>query len=371
MSHTDPTKHKPSSWRDTIPIHPAAALFPRPSDDELTKLGEDIRECGVLFPIAFYLDRDGNYSLLDGISRLDAMERAGVEFRITCNKKISLRPTLRVNVGDDPNALGGSRETQTQCVVVCGDPFYYVVAANVHRRHLTAAQKRDLIAKLLVADPSKSDRQIAETAKVSPTTVGTVRKQSEDTGDVSKLDTRTDSKGRHQPASKIKTAAVKSAKTKSKGGQPEQQIDLEEAIAAADGETAAAARKSAYAIEEQQAPPPDAAAPDEDDSEAAAVEQHRQELVCQRAEFLPMLRILIDVAQYMDPSDMVAAISDETEEITPFGLGDLAGWCTQVGAELVARKKHSKEAVATGSAEPMAGDDPGPVPEFLRRGGVS
>ena len=251
------------------------------------------------------------------------------------------------------------------------DPHGFVVAVNIRRRHLTAEQKHDLVKKLIKADPAKSDRQIAKLVDASPTTVGTDRKALEATGDVSKLDTRTDSKGRHQPASKTKTAAVKSAKTKSKPGQPEQQIDLEEAIAAADAETSAAAGKAAYAIEEQQAPPPDAAAPDEDDSESAAVEQHRQELVCQRAEFLPMLRILIDVAQYMDPSDMVAAISDETEEVTPFGLGDLAGWCTQVGAELVARKKHSKEAVATGSAEPLVGDDPGPVPEFLRRGGVS
>ena len=355
-----------ASWRDLIPVHPAAELFPRPSDDELLKLGEDIRARGVVFPLAFYRDREGRVSLLDGVSRLDAMERENVEFKITYKKKI---PYLRVYVGDDSDAIGALKETR--CVLVHDDPHGFVVAVNIRRRHLTAEQKHDLVKKLIKADPAKSDRQIAKLVDASPTTVGTDRKALEATGDVSKLDTRTDSKGRHQPASKTKTAAVKSAKTKSKPGQPEQQIDLEEAIAAADAETSAAAGKAAYAIEEQQAPPPDAAAPDEDDSESAAVEQHRQELVCQRAEFLPMLRILIDVAQYMDPSDMVAAISDETEEVTPFGLGDLAGWCTQVGAELVARKKHSKEAVATGSAEPLVGDDPGPVPEFLRRGGVS
>jgi hypothetical protein len=56
-----------------------------------------------------------------------------------------------------------------------------------------------LIAKLIKATPEKSDRQIAETVKASPTTVGTVRAKMEAKGDVSKLDTRADSKGRQQP----------------------------------------------------------------------------------------------------------------------------------------------------------------------------
>src|SRR5262249_24301540 len=70
------------------------------------------------------------------------------------------------------------------------------------RRHLTAEQKRELIAKLIKATPEKSDRQIAETVKASPTTVGTVRAEMEAKGDLSKLDTRRDSKGRKQPAAR-------------------------------------------------------------------------------------------------------------------------------------------------------------------------
>ena len=83
-----------ASWRDLIPVHPAAELFPRLSDDELLKLGEDIRARGVVFPLAFYRDREGRVSLLDGVSRLDAMERENVEFKITYKKKISISPRL-------------------------------------------------------------------------------------------------------------------------------------------------------------------------------------------------------------------------------------------------------------------------------------
>ena len=82
------------------------------------------------------------------------------------------------------------------------DPFAYVISANAHRRHQTREQKRDLIEALLKAQPEKSDRMVAATVKASPTTVGTVRAELEETGDVSKLDTRTDSVGRQQSATK-------------------------------------------------------------------------------------------------------------------------------------------------------------------------
>ena len=40
-----------SSWRSTLPIHPAAELFPRMSPDELQALGEDIIKNGLTSPI--------------------------------------------------------------------------------------------------------------------------------------------------------------------------------------------------------------------------------------------------------------------------------------------------------------------------------
>jgi hypothetical protein len=52
----------PKSWRDVLPIHPAAELFPLMSPDELRELGEDIKATGLRLPIAI----TGDGKLLDG-----------------------------------------------------------------------------------------------------------------------------------------------------------------------------------------------------------------------------------------------------------------------------------------------------------------
>ena len=74
-SATDSTAPQAQSWRDTLPIHPAAALFPRMSSDELRELGRDIRKNGLRSSIALWQsDKGASALLLDGISRLDAVE---------------------------------------------------------------------------------------------------------------------------------------------------------------------------------------------------------------------------------------------------------------------------------------------------------
>ena len=204
------------SWRDQLPIHPAAELFPRMSEAELRALGEDIRRTGITSPIVLWRDA-AQVFLLDGVSRLDAIEMmAG---------GITLVPPSRgrkwsIEASDRRFCLGSAMiETSafaTPFTSGIPDPFAYVISANIHRRHLSAEQRRDLIAKLIKATPEKSDRQIAATVRASPTTVGTVRAEMESKGDVSTLDTRTDSRGRQQSAHRAPSAA-KSGKTGNKG----------------------------------------------------------------------------------------------------------------------------------------------------------
>jgi hypothetical protein len=174
------------SWRDVIPVHPAAEFFPPLSETDpaaLKKLGEDIKAHGLTSPVVIVRE-DGRDSLLDGRNRLDALELIG--HRLLKHGECSLGPCgIQYFV---PTARFSA--------------YDFVISANIHRRHLTVEQKRDLITKLLKATPEKSDRQIAGMVKASPTTVGTVRAKMEATGDVSNLDTRRDTKGRQQPARK-------------------------------------------------------------------------------------------------------------------------------------------------------------------------
>ena len=173
------------SWRECIGVHPACEMFPLMSTAELRALGADIKKNGLKRSISIYSDS----RLLDGRNRLDGMEAVGLAPKLAL---IDNRWRLQVT--------GVNEDDIPQPHIVDGNPYEFVASVNVLRRHLTIEKKRELIAKLIKATPDKSDRQIAETVKASPTTVGTVRAEMEATGDVSKLDTRKDIKGRQQPA---------------------------------------------------------------------------------------------------------------------------------------------------------------------------
>jgi hypothetical protein len=95
-------------------------VFPMMSDEELAKLGEDIKKHGVRVPVGFWGKYDGNGrfhgELIDGRNRLEAAERAGLD----------LDEIHRANL-------------------TCGDPVSWIIALNIHRRHLTKQQQADLI----------------------------------------------------------------------------------------------------------------------------------------------------------------------------------------------------------------------------------
>jgi hypothetical protein len=198
---SDSNVHK--SWRSVYPIHPAAEIFPLMSPAELQVLGEDIMKNGLTSPIVFWrADDKSPWALLDGRNRLDAIEIVPDGSPMEVRNVVLLDPTT--------------------------DPYTFVISANIHRRHLTAEQRRDLIAALLKAEPSKSDRQVAETVKVDHKTVASVRAEHEARGEIPHVETRIDSKGRKQSANK------RSAKTKPTGdaGDPEVSAGLKARLAA-------------------------------------------------------------------------------------------------------------------------------------------
>src|SRR5215831_7774662 len=159
-----------ASADQAVKFHPLADIFPLMEGAEFEALVADIKANGCREPI--YLHEG---MILDGRNRYRACLVAGVKL-----------PCL-LRLASDPADF---------------DPVAFVISHNIHRRHLTAEQRRELIAKLITAQPEKSDRQIAKIAKVSPTTVGTKRAKMEKAGDVSKLDTRRDTRGRKQPSKK-------------------------------------------------------------------------------------------------------------------------------------------------------------------------
>src|SRR6516164_4912484 len=75
-----------AKWRDVLPIHPAAELFPMMSEPELKELGEDIKKNRLKTSIAIFdsgFDTKGHrYWLLDGRNRLAAMEAVGLAPRL-------------------------------------------------------------------------------------------------------------------------------------------------------------------------------------------------------------------------------------------------------------------------------------------------
>jgi hypothetical protein len=166
--------------KNGVAVHPAATLFPMMSADELEELARDIDANNLTSPLCLWrADDKAPWQLLDGRNRVAAMARLiDGEDRIT-------------------GAIGLAAQYEART-----DPWGFVVSANLHRRHLTVEKKREIAAALLKADPSKSDRRVASESGLNRTDVGVERKKLEQTGDVSIPDTRTDTKGRQQPATK-------------------------------------------------------------------------------------------------------------------------------------------------------------------------
>jgi len=158
-----------------IPFHPLADIFPLMEGEEFDALVADIKVHGLHEPIMLYQGK-----VLDGRNRYRACLAAGIE----------------ADVGDFE---AWHRTKQSEA-----DARAYVISQNLHRRHLTAEQRRDLLVKLVAAQPGKSDRAIGDEAGVHHSAIGRARKAGEATGAVAPVKKRTgaDGKARKQPKKK-------------------------------------------------------------------------------------------------------------------------------------------------------------------------
>jgi hypothetical protein len=183
---------KNEPWRKWLRVHTAAELFPRMGKGELRALADNIKQYGLRQRVSIIEDKDGSPILIDGISRLDAIELNGEEI-----------------------AAGNSAVFER---VPANDVLARVVSLNIHRRHLSAEQRRHLIKELLKANPEKSDRTIAKSATVSDKTVGRERRKLESTAEVPQLDKTVgaDGKPRKRKGKKIRPRRISKDKGESK-----------------------------------------------------------------------------------------------------------------------------------------------------------
>jgi hypothetical protein len=192
----------PFNWRDHLKVHPAADLFPLMSETDpqaLKELAEDIRKNGGLQqPVKLWRCRKTkDVVLLDGRNRLDALSLLGL---LSADDDGELIISNSDGDGwdwplfDEETGEGDDEDARD-----------LVVSLNVHRRHLTAEDKRKIIADLLKLKPESSDRAIAKTVNVDNKTVAKVRTEMERREEIPHVETRTDSKGRKQPSSKPKS----------------------------------------------------------------------------------------------------------------------------------------------------------------------
>jgi hypothetical protein len=128
-------------------IHPLGNLLPSMTVDEFNGLVDDIHRHGQIEPITIYEGK-----ILEGRHRYKAC------------KKLRVEPKTEPYKGTDPLA--------------------YVLSKNLHRRHLTKEQQREVTVQALKANPQKSNREIAKQVKQDHKTVAKVRKEEEHVGTI-------------------------------------------------------------------------------------------------------------------------------------------------------------------------------------------
>lgn len=142
-------------------------VMPPLTAEEYSELKNDIAARGVMVPIEY--DEHGN--VLDGHHRLQICAELGIT--------------------DFPKVIrAGMTESEKRT---------HARKLNMARRQLSQDQRRGLMRDTLFETPEISDRRIAKALGVSPTTVGTVRREMEESGELSKLDSSIGADGKERP----------------------------------------------------------------------------------------------------------------------------------------------------------------------------
>src|SRR5512132_1008107 len=134
---------------------PFADLLPALPDDDLSALRDDIRDRGIVVPIVI----DEHHNVIDGANRLRIAAGLGIR---------NLRADIRPGLSD------AEKEELAEDL-------------NLHRRHLSREQLREVIRRRLQRHPERSNRQIAAEIGVRHETVGVVRSQLAATGEIRQL----------------------------------------------------------------------------------------------------------------------------------------------------------------------------------------
>ena len=221
-----------NGWRYVIDIHPAANLIPPMSAEEVRATGKNIRVEDLKHRIVFWRGEETKKeSLIDGRSRLDAMEAEGLP--IFADGKLIVPHFIRTLNPQGPNDVKRP-ENET--------PESYVWSANIHRRHLNAEGKRKAIANALKANPEKSNRQIAKLIGVSHNTVESVRTEMESTGQIDQLTETVGADGKSRPRptpedeQESEAAEAKAASGTGSAPTPEQTADDRKRLYETEGE---------------------------------------------------------------------------------------------------------------------------------------
>ena len=172
-----------------LQFHPLADLFPLMEGEDFDALVADIAANGLREKIDLYQGK-----IVEGRNRYLALQRLGIE--PSADQKQYFRKAIYAHtVGGEIAPHEQSNDDRVRA---------YVISKNLHRRHLDAKQKRDVIAKLLKAQPEKSNVTISKVVKADDKTVAKVRRELEATSEIPKLDKTVgaDGKARKQPAKK-------------------------------------------------------------------------------------------------------------------------------------------------------------------------